>query len=77
MRRISEEAAAALAELQAIGINPTIDRTGGGHIAIIWRITADKPLRKLFTCCTGSDWRGPNNARARVRRMLRQDGAIA
>lgn len=73
---MSDEEEAALRELRAVGIKPKVEPTGSGHIAISWQI-GQRPARVLTVAKTGSDWRGRLNARAQVRRWLREDGVYA
>lgn len=65
---------AAVAELRACNIEPTISH-GGKHIAIEWKHNGQN--RTFTTAATPSDHRAPLNARTDVRRMLRNDGLIA
>lgn len=68
---ISDEAEAALTELAKFGVKGEVyDR--GKHLSVEWNY-GDGRYRQVFTARTGSDWRGPLNTRARVRRMLRED----
>jgi len=70
MGNVSAEAEAALAELSKFGIKgEVVDR--GKHLAVEWNYS-DGRYRQVFTARTGSDWRGPLNVRARVRRILRE-----
>lgn len=70
MRR-NQELDAVTDQLDLVGINYTIER--GRHIKIKW--TANGVTRTSIVAATGSDWRGTLNNKARVRRLLRQDGA--
>ena len=60
-------------ELALYGIKPDVDTTGGNHVRISWQIPG-KAKRSMTVANTGSDWRGPLNERANVRRLLREDG---
>lgn len=62
---------AVLAELAAAGITPWISN-GGKHIRVHWKDPGGKS-RLCTISGTCSDQRGPVNARAIVRRMLRRD----
>lgn len=59
-------------ELALYGIKPEVETTGGNHIKVSWQI-AGKARRSMTVANTGSDWRGPLNERANVRRLLRED----
>jgi hypothetical protein len=61
-----------LRELEAAGIDYEIHRTGGGHWKVQW-VVIEHRKRSLFVPFSASDWRSPLNARAQVRRILRQD----
>lgn len=64
---------AAVAELRACNIEPTI-RHGGKHIAIEWSHNGES---RTFTApATPSDHRARLNTRSDIRRMLRNDGLI-
>lgn len=70
----NEELTVVLAELAQAGIyNPVIAK-GGRHLQIRWETAHGN--RCYVVSATGSDWRGPHNARATVRRMLRADGLL-
>jgi hypothetical protein len=71
----NEELAAALTELKTAGIaDPIIAKTGSGHLQVRWQVGV--ALRCYTVASSGSDWRGPKNVRAEVRRMLRADGLL-
>jgi hypothetical protein len=71
----NETVAAILGELDRhrLADGPTV-ANGGKHYKIRWRVNGGPP-RTTTAPCTPSDIRGHRNARARVRRLLRQDGA--
>lgn len=73
MRR-HEELEFAVAELEQHNIKYATRPTDGGHIEIIWQVSPDKEVRRVFTSKTPSDHRTRLNARAFIRRALRQDG---
>lgn len=62
------------AELKARNIRYETQTNGANHIEIRWQTTPDKEVRRYFVPATPSDHRGRLNARAEVRRMLKQDG---
>lgn len=64
---------AAVKELEASGIEPTV-RHGGKHIAVLWVHNGQE--RVFHTAATPSDYRAPLNVRSDIRRMLRNDGVI-
>jgi Rha family phage regulatory protein len=68
------ELAAVLEELAAVGIKPHVSN-GGKHIKVAW--THNGMPRIQGVACTPSDARGVQNARARVRRALKEDGLLA
>lgn len=74
MTRVAQdtELAVVLAELRAVGLKPTYEKTGGNHYMIHWLVPGKEP-RSYVVASTGSDWRGRLNARADVRRLLKAD----
>jgi hypothetical protein len=70
MRR-NDQLAAVLAELDAHGV-PYEIRTGGKHMRVLWEVRTHK--RTTIVSVSGSDWRSAKNARAFVRRQLREEG---
>lgn len=73
MRRKNPQLDAVKAELAEAGIIPQITN-GGKHIQVSWEGPGGEP-RQMTVAGTPSDRRGPANARAVARRMLRQDDA--
>ena len=73
MRR-NEEVEFAVAELERFNIKFDTRPTDGGHIEIVWQVSPDKEIRRVFTSKTSSDHRTRLNARSYIRRALRQDG---
>jgi len=69
-----EELEFAVAELEQHNIKYATRTTEGGHIEIVWQVSPDKEIRRVFTSKTPSDHRTRLNARAFIRRALRQDG---
>jgi superfamily I DNA/RNA helicase len=67
----NDQLAAVLAELDAHGI-PYEVRSGGKHVHVRWEVRAHK--RTTIVSVSGSDWRAAKNARAFIRRQLRQAG---
>jgi hypothetical protein len=64
-----------LKELRGVGINkPVITPTGQDLRRVSWSVGGK--WRSYSVPTSGSDWRGPKNARAAVRRLLRQDGLL-
>lgn len=63
---------AATSELAKAGLKYRVEKTNGGHIAVIW--LHGKKQRTQFVANSSSDWRAPLNVRANIRRMLRDDG---
>src|SRR3954470_21368480 len=61
-------------ELVNVGIASEIVRTGTGHMRIRWKHNG-KP-RSILTSWTPSDHRSTLNARARIRKLLRDDGLL-
>jgi len=45
-----------------------------GHIEVVWQATPDKETRRYIIPKTPGDWRGPLNARSKIRQMFKQDG---
>ena len=70
MRR-NQELDAVVDQLEAAGIEYQVER--GRHVKV--RFSVGGVARTCLVAATGSDWRGALNNRARVRRMLRADGA--
>lgn len=60
-----------LAELRAVGIEPTVEH-GGKHIILRW--THGNAERHCVVSVTSSDRRAPLNSRGYIRRVLREDG---
>jgi hypothetical protein len=58
--------------LALYGIEPEIERTGGGHIRFRW--IAGAKQQSLVTGSTPSDWRAIRNEIAKVRRKLKDAG---
>ena len=57
-------------ELQALGAQHEIERTGSGHIAV--KIEGRAGTRTVFTSATPSDRRAINNFRSQLRRVFRE-----
>jgi len=70
MRR-NECLTAVLRALDAAGVEPIIWH-GGKHIRVAWHNPHGKQ-RSVTVPFSASDWRAVRNARADVRRLLRQD----
>jgi hypothetical protein len=66
---------AVLRELEAVGIRDVEQIHGGKHWQVRWRVNGHG-LRVYSVPCSPSDWRSPYNARAQVRRLLREDGIL-
>ena len=66
---------AVLRELEAVGIRDVEQIHGGKHWQLRWRVNGHG-LRIYNVPCSPSDWRSPHNARAQVRRLLREDGIL-
>jgi hypothetical protein len=66
------ELAAVLAELDAHGVQYEV-RCGGKHLRVVWEIRQHR-RRTTIVGHTSSDWRAVKNARAHVRRQLREEG---
>ena len=66
---------AVLRELEAVGIRDVQQIHGGKHWQLRWRVNGHG-LRIYSVPCSPSDWRSPHNARAQVRRLLREDGIL-
>ena len=62
-------------ELEAVGIRDVEQIHGGKHWQLRWRVNGHG-LRIYNVPCSPSDWRSPHNARAQVRRLLREDGIL-
>jgi hypothetical protein len=71
----NEELDAVLAELKRAGVRDPVVSTGGRHLQVRWQVGA--VVRFYTVSISGSDWRGPRNAAAEVRRMLKGDGLLA
>jgi hypothetical protein len=66
---------AALSELAKVGIRDVERSYGGKHLQI--RFKANGSGTRMYSMpLTPSDWRSPNNVRADIRRMLREDGLL-
>lgn len=63
----------ALAELRAVGIEPTVEY-GGKHIRVHWMHLGHE--RHHTVPLSPSDWRTPLNNRSQIRLTLRQDGLL-
>jgi hypothetical protein len=59
-------------ELDAVGVKYDVDISK--HFLVTWFVNGRR--RRTSVVRTGSDHRGPMNARHDVRRMLREDGLI-
>lgn len=68
MTRRSAEIEAAIDELTKYGAVIKEVSTGGKHGRVVYVYKGSE--RFIVTCLSGSDWRGPMNARADVRHML-------
>ena len=66
--------AAALAELDAVGIRDYQLARGGKHLQLRWTVAG--VLRMLAIPNTASDWRSPANTRSDLRKLLRADGLL-
>lgn len=64
---------AVVAELRLYGIEPCVEHRRK-HLAIHWQVGGRQ--RVYFTSASPSDWRSSLNARAQVRRFLREDGVL-
>lgn len=65
---------AALTELRAVGIEPTVEH-GGKHILVKW---LHNGLARMHTVPkTPSDWRTPLNNRSQIRSKLKEDGLLS
>jgi hypothetical protein len=67
---------AALRELDAAGIRDVTRSCGSKHLQLRWSANGHG-LRMYSMALTPSDWRGPHNVAADIRRMLREDGLLA
>ncbi len=67
---------AALHELESAGIRNVEQAYGGKHLQLRWSVNGH--IRRVYTmpATPGDTIRGPRNARADVRRMLREDGVL-
>jgi hypothetical protein len=61
-------------ELRNAGIKPEVQRTDGGHMRIVFE-AGGKP-QSILTSWTPSDHRSTLNARARIRKILRDTGTL-
>jgi hypothetical protein len=66
---------AALRELADAGIRDVQRSFGGKHLQLRWRANGHG-MRMYTLALTPSDWRGPRNVAADIRRMLREDGML-
>jgi hypothetical protein len=66
---------AALRELAAAGIRDVIQSHGGKHLQLRWTVNGHSE-RMYSMALTPSDVRAPQNVRAAIRRMLREDGIL-
>lgn len=71
----NEELDAALNELKAAGISDPIVSRGGRHLQLRWQL-GNGAIRFFSVSTTPSDRRGPRNARAEIRRLLKADGLL-
>ena len=67
--------AAALRELEAAGIRAVERANGGKHLQLRWRVNGG-PQRLYVMPLTPGDHRAAANARAGIRRLLREDGVL-
>ena len=74
MSRRNEQLEVVLAELRATGIEPEVRLRV--HTQVRW-CTHDGQQRMYVVASTAGGGRGVANARAGVRRMLRQDGVLS
>lgn len=65
----------ALRELETAGVRGIEQARGAKHLQLRWRVNGCD-MRMYTIPCTPSDVRAPNNVRADVRRLLRQDGVL-
>jgi hypothetical protein len=72
MRNICIEVATA--ELRACGLAYKIAR-GGKHPRVLW--SSNGVQRFFVVSASASDWRAAKNARAGIRRLLREEGLLA
>lgn len=72
MRLKNEELEAVARELRSRGIPYSVEDRSK-HLVVNWRGPDGSP-RQQWVASSGSDWRGPWNVRARVRKTLREDG---
>jgi hypothetical protein len=75
MSRKNECLECVLNELVKGGIDFEVRRTGSGHLKVQWLVIEHRK-RTLIVPSTASDWRAMLNARAHVRRILREDGKV-
>jgi hypothetical protein len=65
----------ALQELESAGVRDVEHANGGRHVQVRWRVNGGE--QRVYTIpATPSDWRASHNARAGIRRILREDGVI-
>lgn len=60
-------------ELTKVGVKPEVERTNGDHMRLFWEI--DGTRQSITTSSTPSDHRSTLNARARIRKLLREANA--
>ena len=65
----------ALRELKAVGVRDIEQARGGKHLQLRWRVNG-REIRFYTLPCTPSDIRSPQNVRADIRRLLREDGVL-
>lgn len=61
-------------EFKLWGVKFTSNVMNSGHIELVWRATPDKETRRYIIPKTSSDWRGPLNARSKIRQLFKADG---
>lgn len=72
---MNEDALAQLsAEFRLWGVPFTSKTLNSGHVELVWQATPDKETRRYIIPKTSGDWRGPLNARSRIRQLFKQDG---
>lgn len=62
------------AEFKLWGVPFTSRTMNSGHVEIVWQATPDKEMRRYIIPKSSSDWRGPLNARSKIRQFFKQDG---
>jgi hypothetical protein len=70
----NQELAAVLDELRRAGIHDPVIAPTARHLQVRWPTPSG--FRFHVVPSSGSDWRGPHNARSAVRRKLRDDGLL-